>query len=167
MLENLQHGIILYKIKLNYRYQYIFIKESGENRMKNYEKPMVLANEELAEGVYAASGSDCYTVTYNIHQAPQEGRGDYRIQVDATHAAADNHHSGEQILILTFNLPVTYVSSNGTLLSGDGSTCLNIKFTYHNNASEYIGLGDVVVTADPGLTVNGAELQCNLSCSQH
>lgn len=25
--------------------------------MKNYEKPMVLTNEELAEGVYAASGS--------------------------------------------------------------------------------------------------------------
>lgn len=25
--------------------------------MKNYEKPMVLSNEELAEGVYAASGT--------------------------------------------------------------------------------------------------------------
>ena len=28
--------------------------------MKNYERPVVLLNEELAEGVYAGSG-DCYT----------------------------------------------------------------------------------------------------------
>ena len=41
--------------------------------MKDYVKPVVLVNEELAEGVYAASGSDCYTVTTNIHQRPETG----------------------------------------------------------------------------------------------
>ena len=40
--------------------------------MAKYEKPMVIANDELAEGVFAASG--CYTVTWKKHQDNQEGR---------------------------------------------------------------------------------------------
>lgn len=31
--------------------------------MKNYEKPVILANEELAEGVYAASGAGSVSVS--------------------------------------------------------------------------------------------------------
>jgi hypothetical protein len=133
--------------------------------MKNYEKPMILTNEEAAEGVYTASGSDCYTVTANIHQRPQEGRGDYRIQVNAQHAAS--HHSTQQILILSFNQAVTYSGSNGTLVGGNGTTTLRIQFGYHNNYSEGVGMGDVIVTSDPGLALTGAVLQCNQSCNQH
>lgn len=43
--------------------------------MKNYEKPMILANEELAEGVYAASGSS--------------GSGDGALIVEATITSND------------------------------------------------------------------------------
>ena len=68
--------------------------------MENYQKPAVLANEDISEGVYAASGADdsqdCFNVDAYIHQWPQPGRGDYRIQVSAKHAAGDNHHSGAQ-----------------------------------------------------------------------
>ncbi len=32
-----------------------------DERMKEYSKPTILINEELSEGVYAASG--CYTIT--------------------------------------------------------------------------------------------------------
>lgn len=134
--------------------------------MKDYVKPVVLVNEELAEGVYAASGSDCYTVTANIHQRPETGRGDYRIQVDATHAAADSHHSGKQVLILSFNQAVEYSSSNGKLVSGSG-TCISIEYEYHSNANGNIGLGDVVVKSDAGLAVTGAILTCNHDCGQH
>ncbi len=134
--------------------------------MRNYEKPIVLRNDELAEGVYLASG-DCYTVSYRIHQKPETGRGDFRIQFDAVHAAADGHHSGEQVLVITFNQAVTYVSSNGTLESGDGTSTLRIDYSYHNNASDNIGLGDLVVTADAGLAVTGALLECNHDCGQH
>jgi hypothetical protein len=133
--------------------------------MKNYEKPIILKNEETAEGVYTASGSDCYTVTANIRQRPQEGRGDYRIQVNAQHAAS--HHSTQQILILNFNQAVTYSGSNGTLVSGNGTTTLRIQFGYHNNNSEGIGMGDVIVISDPGLALTGAVLQCNQSCAMH
>lgn len=139
--------------------------------MKSYEEPVLVDNEEVFEGVYAASGSiagsDCYTVTAYIHQTPEAGRGDYRIQVNGTHAAADGHHSGEQVLSLSFNQPVVYSSSNGTLLSGSGTSTIRIKYNYHNNANDNIGLGDVVVTSDPGLALIGYVLTCNYDCGQH
>lgn len=136
--------------------------------MKDYVKPMVINSEEVAESVYMASGgSDCYTVNAYIHQAPQEGRGDYRIQVNAAHAAGDGHHSGKQTLTISFNKPVVYSSSNGTLNSGDGTTTLEIKFNYHSNGNDNIGLGEIVVKADAGLAITGASLSCNYDCSQH
>ena len=62
--------------------------------MRNYMKPVVIVNSEVSEGVYAASGSadECYTVTAYIHQRPQMGRGDYRIQVNGRHEAAGTYH---------------------------------------------------------------------------
>lgn len=135
--------------------------------MKKYEKPMIFVSADTAEGVYLASGDDCYTVTWNIHQRPETGRGDYRIQFNAAHAAGDGHHSGEQTLVIFFNQPVVYVSSNGSLHYGDGTTCLEIKFNYHNNASDNIGMGDVVVTADAGLDITDAYMKCNHDCGQH
>lgn len=136
--------------------------------MKNYVKPVAFANSDLSEGVFMASGSsDCYTVSATIHQKPELGRGDYRIQVNGVHNALDGHHSGQQVLILSFSLPVTYGSSNGVLLSGDGTTRIEIGYQYHNNAQDNIGLGDVCVTADAGLSVTGAVLTCNKDCGQH
>ena len=64
----------------------------------------------MYEGVYAASG--CYTVTTNIHQRPEFGRGDYRIQVNARHDTS--HTCSQQLLTLGFNQSVEYSSSNGT-----------------------------------------------------
>ena len=140
--------------------------------MNNYEKPIVVETEELAEGIYAASGGtggggDCYTVTARIHQTPETGRGDYRIQVDGVHAAANGHHSGAQVLMLSFNQAVDYSSSNGSCIGGSGSSTIQIQYNYHNNANDNIGLGDVVVTADEGLAITGAVLTCNYDCGQH
>lgn len=129
--------------------------------MKNYVKPMVLSNEELAEGVYAASGSECYTVTANIHQTPQTGRDDYRIQLNGRHAASDGHSTDQQTLTISFNQPVEYSSSNGTLISGSGTSVLTISFTYHNNGQDNIGLGELVVKSNPGLAITGTQLDCN------
>lgn len=139
--------------------------------MKNYVKPVVMANDGMAESVYMASGAivgpDCYTVTYNMHQSPQNGRGDYRIQFNGGHNATDGHHSGAQWLTIAFNQPVEYRESNGTCISGDGTATIVIEFNYHNNAVDNIGLGDVVVTSDQGLTVTSATLSCNYDCGQH
>ena len=140
--------------------------------MKTYERPVVIANDELVEGVYMASGDsvcndDCYTVRAYIHQWPETGRKDYRIQCNAKHAAGDGHHSGEQVLVLNFNQPVEYVSSNGNLKSGNNTTTLQIDYSYHNNGNDNIGLGDVVVKSAAGLADPEAKMICNHDCGQH
>ena len=140
--------------------------------MRRYEKPVVYKVEQSMEGVYLASGAggtgDCYEASAYIHQTPDGGgAGTYRIQVNGRHAATDNHHSGEQVLTLSFSQPVTYNSSQGTLIGGDGTNELSIKYNYHNNASDNIGLGDVVVQSEAGLAVTGAQISCNHDCGQH
>ncbi|WP_461878329.1 hypothetical protein [Fusicatenibacter sp.] len=122
--------------------------------MSNYVKPVVSLDEGMAEGVYAASG--CYTVTTNIHQKPETGRGDYRIQVNGVHAA--DHTKEAQTLTITFNQEVTYSSSNGTLVGSNTGTTISIGYTYHQNPNDNIGLGDLVVVSDPGLEVVSAKI---------
>lgn len=114
-----------------------------------YEKPIVIINEEFAEGVYAASG--CYMVTAYITQIPQTGRGDYRIQLNAIHNA--DHTNNTQTLTIRFNQSVKYVSSNGELGYGDNTATLVINFSYWQNGYDQIGLGELVVTADEGLEI--------------
>ena len=130
--------------------------------MSKYVKPVISLDEGMAEGVYAASGATddgCYTTTAYIHQTPQTGRGDYRIQVNGKHHAS--HTKDAQTLTISFNLPVTYVSCNGngaTLSNGNGTTTLVITLTYHQNPTDNIGFGDLVVTADAGLSITSVSL---------
>lgn len=124
--------------------------------MSKYVKPVVEIDNGMAEGVYAASGTGCYTVSAYIHQKPEIGREDYRIQVNANHHA--DHTCDAQTLTISFNQDVTYVSSQGTLVSGATGRTLVINYTYHNNPSDNIGLGDLVVTSEAGLAITGAKL---------
>lgn len=137
-----------------------------------YEKPVALANEELMEGVYMTSGdttgSDCYTVTAHIHQPPETGREDYRIQVDAVHNA--EHHGTHQTLVISFNQPVNFSfcsDAHASLAGGDGTSTLQIDYDYHANFTENHGLGDLVVTSNDGLAITGAQMICNKKCNQH
>ncbi len=124
--------------------------------MSNYSKPIISIDNGMAEGVYAASGNGCYTATAKIHQTPQTGRGDYRIQVDGVHKA--DHTNDAQILTISFNQNVTYQSSQGTLISGNGTNTLQIKYGYHQNENDDIGLGDLVVISDTGLAITGVSI---------
>lgn len=121
---------------------------------KVYVKPEVKVDCGLTEGVYMQSG--CYTVTANIHQSPQTGRGDYRIQVNGSHKA--DHTKDKQWLVIVFNQAVVYKSSNGTLISGDGTNTLTMEYYYHQNPNDNIGLGDLCVEADAGLQIISANI---------
>lgn len=122
--------------------------------MKRYDKPSILVNEELSEGVYAASG--CYTVTTQVHQQMQTGRGDFRIQINGKHDA--DHTKEKQTLTISFNMPVDYKTSNGTLVGLGTGTTLVVDYAYHQNPTDNIGLGDLIVVADPGLEVTSVKL---------
>lgn len=136
--------------------------------MKNYVQPVVLDNEEMFEGVYTASGAggDCYTATAYIHQTPELGRNSFCVQANAEHAAANGHHSGAQILTLTFDKAVTYQScssANATPVVSSG-TIIKISYNYHANATENHGLGDIYVTTNDGSETLGnphAVLSCD------
>lgn len=124
--------------------------------MREYKKPVVTVDNELAEGVYAASGAGCYTASAYIHQTPQTGRGDYRIQVNGHHSA--DHTREAQVLTISFNQNVTYVSGGSELISGNGTTTLKVQLNYHQNTNDNIGFGDLVVTSDPGLAITGVSI---------
>ena len=124
--------------------------------MREYAKPVVTVDNGLAEGVYAASGAGCYTASANIHQRPETGRGDYRIQVNGQHNA--DHTKDVQVLTISFNQNVTYVSGGAGLISGNGTPTLKIKLGYHQNPNDSIGLGDLFVTSDAGLEIIGVSI---------
>lgn len=124
--------------------------------MKKYSKPVVSIDNGLAEGVYAASGAGCYDANAYIHQTPQTGRGDYRIEVKGQHHA--DHTKESQVLTISFNQNVTYVSGGAGLISGDGTPTLTIKLSYHQNPTDNIGFGDLVVTSDAGLSITGVSI---------
>ena len=118
-------------------------------------KPTIITINDLSEGVYLASGG-CYSATAKIHQKPQIGRGDYRIQVNGIHKA--DHTKETQWLHITFNQPIVYKSSNGSYVSGNGTTALVIQYNYHQNPNDNIGLGDLCVEADSGLTITSVKI---------
>ena len=124
--------------------------------MREYAKPVVTVDNGLAEGVYAASGAGCYTADAYIHQTPETGRGDYRIQVNGKH---DSDHTKEaQVLTISFNQNVTYVSGGAGLISGSGTTTLKVKLSYHQNPTDNIGFGDLTVTSDAGLAITSVSI---------
>ena len=122
--------------------------------MKKYSKPTILVNDEYSEGVYAASG--CYTVTASIHQDNQTGRTDYRIQVNGKHDS--DHTRDAQTLTVSFNMPVEYKTSSGTLQGASVGTTIVVKYNYHQNPTDNIGLGDLVVSAEQGLQITSISL---------
>lgn len=124
--------------------------------MKQYSKPVVSVDNGMAEGVYAASGAGCYSASAKIHQTPETGRGDYRIQVNGQHKA--DHTKESQVLTISFNQNVTYVSGGAGLISGNGTSTLTVRLSYHQNPTDNIGFGDLIVTSDAGLTITGVSI---------
>ena len=124
--------------------------------MKEYAKPVVTIDSGLAEGVYAASGAGCYTASAYVKQVPETVRGDYRIQVNGKHSA--DHTREAQVLTISFNQNVTYVGGGTGLISGNGTPTLKVGLGYHQNPSDNIGFGDLIVNAGAGLAITGVSI---------
>ena len=126
--------------------------------MKKYERPVVLVNEELAEGVYAASGATCYQVTGYGCQNPYLIEGTnmnaWTVHVQGTHLDP-GHHSTYREVTVCFNYPVKvydYEEANTTVLSGDGTNTIVVSLNHHNNSQDNIGLSGFVVMVDKSIT---------------
>ncbi len=79
--------------------------------MKEYEKPTVIATEELSEGIYMASGSvpDCWTV---FCDSVQDWDGSSHIfEVRGSHSNDVQHISSKTTVVLTFDKMITNARS--------------------------------------------------------
>ncbi len=127
---------------------------------KVYVKPIIVAIEDLSLGFYLGSVSFAgfYTIDASIvTQTPTEGRTNYIISINATHAA--DHTREAQTLYINFNQPVNYVSCGvGSLLSGNNTSSLAIAMQYHQNPNDKIGFSDLTVESDPGLSITGVQI---------
>lgn len=89
--------------------------------MRNYEKPIVTLNEEIAEGVYAASG-DCWSISTVMQQ---DWTGTHRIfKIICQHSTGVEHISTASTVVLTFNHPLTsaYPENSAFSSSFSGNT---------------------------------------------
>lgn len=98
--------------------------------MSEYLKPVVLENEELSEGVYAASG-DCWTVDVTLAQPDAGGYANFR--VNAVHSTTAQHISTDTTIVIVFNQPVTNATFEGFDVSISGNT-VTLTRTSHGNS---------------------------------
>lgn len=71
-----------------------------------YVKPVVMANEEMAEGVFAGSG-DCWTVGSNSVQ-DYAGSDGHVFEIWANHNLGLEHISSKVVYTITFSAPVSF-----------------------------------------------------------
>lgn len=124
--------------------------------MKKYEKPVIVINDDVSEGIYAASGA-CYSTVAKITQRIEVGRGTYVIQIDAVHNSKDNHCSNAQEIRITFNNEIEYISSDADIAFKDTARSIVLKYGYFNNPHDNIGLGNLYVTSNKGLEITNSQ----------
>lgn len=93
--------------------------------MTDYEKPVVLANEDVAEGVYTASGGETSTDCWSVGaKSVQEWNGSHHVfEVSCSHSTGVVHISSKTVVNLTFSSPLTDAYSEFTCsFSGNTAT---------------------------------------------
>ncbi len=122
-----------------------------------YKKPILMATEDMSEGIYAASGAntitkvvDCWTVTATLKQINQVGRMDRRIQIVCAHASVQGHQP-PLVVTVTFNNPVENPQCGGATPTLTAPNVVTLTRNQPVNPNESVGLGDLVVWADDSL----------------
>lgn len=156
--------------------------------MKKYERPVVMINEELAEGVYAASGAvsggsttggntssgeGCMTGLCYINQTPISNSTGvhYAVYIQPCHDNSlykgDGHASNGVTVTLNFNMPVTCDGSghdmhcNCTVLSGNGTNTLTLYFDGDMGNAGTVFWGQVYIQANDGIALTGYSFSCD------
>lgn len=102
--------------------------------MKKYEKPILIVNDDLSEGVYTASGC---LVGRIADESYEGGMGNkYRFAVYYTHETKE-HTNTAQTVVVKLNAPVNVVDGNaqGFYQSGNGTDTLTFVRNSSMNAS--------------------------------
>lgn len=101
---------------------YLVNYEEDYDMKKNYVKPMILANDELAEGIYLASGDgDCWTISVSKDQA-DAGNGASTFRIQANHSTNLQHISSKTTMVISFNQTISSAVFEGFSASVSGNT---------------------------------------------
>ncbi len=104
--------------------------------MSAYEKPVVTVNDGLAEGVYAASGATCWSITGS---SVQDWNGSYHIfQFEAVHSTSVQHISNGFKAKITFNHNITFANNQ----QGTASVSSNVVTAEVGTFGNAYGSGD-------------------------
>ncbi len=120
--------------------------------MKNYERPMVLANEELTEGVYAASGDGTNDGTAAITESPSNQNDGYCISL-CGHYSWYKSCCPTKCAIITFNQLVNYLNSQGSIIGSPCGTTLRIRYNNCDGSWGNCDLGNLFVNSAKGLAI--------------
>ena len=98
--------------------------------MKNYEKPVVVVNEGLAEGVYAASGAHwLLNVDDTTEVVPTEGKNIIKVEVVGNTGIVDDTNDKGVTVTLTFDQTVSvFFEDQGSATSVNGTNPVTIFF---------------------------------------
>lgn len=139
--------------------------------MKSYEKPIAVVNDELSEGVYAASGTnnaDCWTInSYSV----QDWNGSHHVfEVKIVHSDAVKHISTASTSVITFSNTVTDAYSEGNCTATFSGNTVTVVRTLHANAYQS---GDVATykvwvkstdeASTKAITCTGSSISCTKS----
>lgn len=130
--------------------------------MTDYEKPAVLANEDVAEGVYAASGTevtnDCWTVDVTQDQSDAGGYSTYRVA--ARHTPAVVHISTKTVVTVVFNGPVTRAEYEGFDVAVSGNTVTLTRESHANAYNSGDNFNSLLKIWPAGLGVTSTGISC-------
>ncbi len=100
--------------------------------MKAYEKPCVMLSEELAEGVYAASGDVGNCMTVSVTSTQEWNNWSHVFEVVITHSTEVVHLSERSTVTLTFSGNITGVSSEFDVTDFSGNTVTLVRESHGN-----------------------------------
>ena len=101
--------------------------------MSNYQKPAVVLNEGLAEGVFAASGdAECWTIDPVSVQDWDGARHVFEIR--CVHSAAVEHISSAATITLNFNSMVKYAYAEAGFPTTYSGSTVSVVRELHANA---------------------------------
>ena len=99
-----------------------------------YRKPIITLVDEMMEGVYAESGSNCWTGY--IIPGQDYVDGDHLFRIDATHSNSVEHIYDNVTISLYFNHPITKLrSENGWTCNTNGNYATVTRVNHGNGYS--------------------------------
>ena len=132
--------------------------------MKKYEKPIVMINEGMSEGVFAASGeAECWTIEC---VSVQDWNGSHHVfEVRCSHSADVQHISSATEVVLTFSSPIVNAYSEfPSSFSGNTVTVKRELLADAYKSGDRVTYKVWVKAADEsttkGIACSGATIKC-------